>query len=141
MRIVSLQLGDAMYAIDVASVIEILRPLPITPVPRAAREVAGLINVRGQIIAAIDLRMRLGHPCVAPPMNVLVRVRAGIASLLVDRIGDVFEVDDSLLSRPPPTLPASARGLVTGSISLPDRLVLVLDADRATSLVDDGALS
>ena len=138
MRVVSFQLGGVTYALDIARVVEILRAQPITPVPRTGPEVAGLINVRGRIVPAIDLRLRLGHPAQAAPMNLLVTTPTGIASLLVDRVGDVHEVEPEQLSEPPPTLPAEARGLVVGSISFPDRLVLVVDADRATS---SGAVS
>ena len=140
MRVLSFEVGGERFAIDTAVVVEILRPLPITPVPRAP--IAGLINVRGQIIPAVDLRVRLGHPAIAAAgMNVLVQTSSGLASLLVDRIGDVFETEPSQFSPPPPTLPPAVNGLVIGTLALADRLVLVLDVDRATRPADDGLLS
>lgn len=140
-RMVSFHLASAIYGIDAGSVLEILRPQPITPVPGAAHGVAGLINVRGQILTAVDLRCRLGYPPAGTAMNVLVRTADGPVSLLVDRIGDVLEIDADQLVPPPDTLPAILRGLVTASYPFPDRLVLVLDADRATSTEGEGGFS
>lgn len=143
-RIVSFQLGDTTYAIDAMCVVELLRAQPITPVPRAPSMIAGLLNLRGHIIAAVDLRRRLGLAATAQSsscMNIIVRTDAGPVSLLVDRIGDVLELDESRFAPPPDTLPGALRGLVAGSYSFPDRLVLVLDADRAAHPEGTGALS
>lgn len=141
MRVVSFQLANVGCAIDAAQVLEILRPQPITPVPRARRTVAGLVNVRGQILPVIDLRIRLGVAATGEPMHVLVRAGELTASLLVDRVGDVLDVDPAQVSSPPSTLEPSLRGLVAGGLMLSDRLVLVLAADRALTLEDDGAMS
>ena len=140
-RLVSLQLAGVTYGIDAQHVIEILRPQPITPVPRAVSTIAGLINLRGQIIVAIDLGRRLGLPSATCAMNVLVRTPDGPASLLVEKIGDVLEVDPAAFTPAPDTLPAALRGIVVGSYPFPDRLVLVLDPDRTARTEDDGVLS
>lgn len=140
-RLVSFQLGGGSYGIHADRVIELLRPIPITPVPSAEPIVAGLINLRGQIIVAFDLARRLGVQASGAGMNILVHTASGAASLLVERIGDVLDVDDSTFAPAPDTLPAHLRGLVIGSYSFPDRLVLVLDPDRATRSEDEGVLS
>jgi purine-binding chemotaxis protein CheW len=109
----------------------------MTRVPLAPRVVQGLINLRGQIVTAIDLRRRLDlpdRPEDARPMNVVVRTSDGVVSLLVDEIGDVLEVDQSLLERPPETIAGAARELVTGVYKLKDRLLLALDVEQATVL-------
>ena len=73
----------------------------------AAEEIRGLINLRGQIVLAFDLRRRLGLPAPGrrrPPMNIVIRTPMGWSSLLVDRIGDVLDVDEELFEEPPETL-------------------------------------
>ena len=74
---------------------EVIRHQAMTRVPLAPKLIGGLINLRGQIVTAIDLRLRLGLPERRPgqlPMNVVVRSEDGAVSLLVDEIGDVLEV-------------------------------------------------
>ena len=84
--------------------------------------IRGLINLRGQIVVAIDLRRRLNAPERPEdqlPMNVVVRTPDGALSLLVDEIGDVLEVAGRNLRAPPETLQGIARELVLGVHKLP----------------------
>lgn len=130
-------LAGQCFGVDVERVQEVMRPQRTTRVPLAPPEVAGLINLRGQIVTALDLRRRLGfdeRPERSEPMNVVVRSAGEPVSLLVDQIGDVVDVDDSTFEPPPDTLAASAREMVLGAHKLPDRLLLVLDTDRALGL-------
>jgi len=108
----------------------------MTHVPLAATAVSGLINLRGQIVTAIDLRTRLGLPPRSAnerPMNVVVRDGDAAVSLLVDSIGDVLEVNDAAFERPPSTVRGSVRGLVLGAYKLTDNLLLVLDTAQAVT--------
>jgi purine-binding chemotaxis protein CheW len=130
-------LGDLFLGVEVLKVQEVIRYQEMTPVPLAPDVIEGLINLRGQIVTAIDLRRRLELPARAAgslPMNVVVRSDDGAVSLLVDEIGDVVEIDDDAYERPPETLKGVARELVTGVYKLKDRLLLVLDTDRAVAL-------
>jgi purine-binding chemotaxis protein CheW len=95
--------------------------------------VGGLINLRGQIVTAIDLRCRLGikqRKEGGCPMNVVVRSEQGATSLLVDRIGEVVTVDAGTFEEAPQNLRGVGQGLFTGTYKLHDRLLLVLDAPR-----------
>ncbi|MGE0443293.1 MAG: chemotaxis protein CheW, partial [Gemmatimonadales bacterium] len=106
------QVADLFFGIEVLQVQEVIRSLEMTRVPLAPPCIEGLINLRGQIVTAIDLRTRLGLPIrenEEPPMNVVVRTDDGALSLLVDAIGDVIETNDEAFERPPETLPADAR--------------------------------
>ena len=126
--------GDRYLGIDVTRVQEVIRHQEITRAPLAASEIRGLINLRGQIVLAFDLRRRLGLPARndgAPPMNVVVRTPDGLVSLLVDRIGDVLDVDTDLFEQPPETLQGEARELIRGAYKLDGALLLELDTDRA----------
>jgi purine-binding chemotaxis protein CheW len=119
--------------LEVTCIQEVIRCQPLTRVPLTSPVIAGLMNLRGQIVTAIDLRHRLGLPSREPgerPLNVVVRTPDGPVSLLVDEIGDVIEVDDETFERSPDTLADDARELIRGAYKLKDRLLLVLDAAR-----------
>lgn len=116
---------------------EVIRWQQMTRVPLAPPAVSGLINLRGQIVTAVDLRRRLGFPDRAmslQPMNVVVRTADGVVSLLVDEIGDVVEVTAEMFEPPPETLDEGTRALVRGVYKLPGRLLLVLDTEQALNL-------
>lgn len=125
------------FGIEVAKVQEVLRQQPMTEVPLAPREVRGLINLRGQIVAAIDLRRRLGLsdcPSNHSPMNVLLRTSDGPVSLLVDQIEDVLEIEPQSVEKPPDTLDGKAREFIVGASKQRNRLLLLLDTTKATQL-------
>ena len=127
------------FGLDVLKVQEIIRYQQMTRVPLAPREVRGLINLRGQIVTAIDLRRRLDledRPDDQLPINVIVQAEDGAISLLVDEIGDVLEVSNETFERPPETLAGTARELILGAYKLPDRLLLILDIERTVSLTE-----
>jgi purine-binding chemotaxis protein CheW len=132
---------DGLYlGVDVQKVQEVIRYQEMTRVPLASSMVNGLINLRGQIVTAIDLRRRLGlpeRPVDKLPMNVVVRTDDGVVSLLVDQIGDVQEVDSDTFERTPETLQGEARKLIQGVYKLSDRLLLVLDTERATQVPEE----
>jgi purine-binding chemotaxis protein CheW len=130
-------LGDQCFGLDVLKVQEIVRYQPLTFVPLAHPTVRGLINLRGQIVTAIDLRERLALPArpeSSDPVNVVVQTDDGAVSLMVDEIGDVLEVTEQQFERPPETLQGPARDLIQGAYKLADRLLVVLDPDLVVSL-------
>ena len=133
----SFRLAHLTFGVEVDRVQEVMRAQALTPVPLANPVVQGLINLRGQIVTALDLRRRLDLPereADEQAMNIVVRTSAGELSLLVDEIGDVVDVDDESFEGPPETLEGVARELITGAYKLDDLLLLVLDTDRAVEL-------
>lgn len=136
-------IDDLFFGVDVLDVQEVLRAQQMTPVPQAPDVVEGLINLRGQIVTAIDMRRRLQMPKLAtgqPPMNIVVSTQDGAVSLLVDEIGDVLDMDASNYERPPDNLDPAARELIRGVYKMKDRLMLVLDTEKAIE-VDAGLTS
>jgi purine-binding chemotaxis protein CheW len=130
------------FGVEVLRVQEVIRFQEMTPVPLASPVVSGLINLRGQIVTAIDLRRRLALVDRDPaelPMNVVIRTDDGAVSLLVDQIGDVLEVDSQNYERPPETLSGIARQLVLGVYKLKDELLLILDTDQTVELFEKTA--
>jgi purine-binding chemotaxis protein CheW len=126
-------LDGLLFGVEVNKVQEVIRYQEMTRVPLASRVIEGLINLRGQIVTAIDLRRRIElreRPQETQPMHVVVRTEDGPTSLLVDSIGDVVEVREETFERPPETLRGVARELIQGAYKLRDRLLLVLDLNQ-----------
>jgi purine-binding chemotaxis protein CheW len=131
------------FGLDVLKVQEIIRYQEMARVPLASPAVRGLINLRGQIVTAIDLRRRLelpDRPADQLPLNVVVQSDDGAVSLLVDEIGDVLEVSEKLFERPPETLQGAVRELILGAYKLPERLLLILDIERTVNVTGCGRL-
>jgi len=116
---VTFELGDRLYGVDVRAVQEVLRGQPLTRVPLAPPGLAGLINLRGQVLTAMDLCERLGLP-PRPP--------AGPA------IGGVVDVSDDNVEAPPDPLTGPTPHLIQGAYKLEGELLLALDVERAVYL-------
>jgi purine-binding chemotaxis protein CheW len=124
--------GNVLYGVPSARVREIMRVAHITPVPLVSPALRGVFNVRGELVTALDLRVRLGLPDVggAPLVHVLFPTPEGTMSLVVDREGDVLDIDPALFEQPPGGLSPVGRDCVMGAYRLPRQLLIVLDTDR-----------
>ena len=125
--------GD-LYGVEVEHVQEVLRSQSITRVPLAPPAVAGLINLRGQVVTAIELRERLGRkprPEGQEAVVIVVRLHGEAVSLLVDSIADVVDVHVRDFEAPPDTLDGAGRDLIRGAYKLSGQLLLSLDVNRA----------
>lgn len=125
------QVAEHLLGLDIAVVQEVLRRQEITRLPLATPAVRGIINLRGAIVPAVDLRCCLALPPAAAgadPATIVVRRRdEAAASLLVDEVGDVVQVADATFERTPDTVRGIARELIHGVYPLHDRLLLELD--------------
>lgn len=129
---VSFRLAGEHLGIPVTRVQEVLTAQTISPVPLAPAEVAGFLNLRGQIVTALDLRTQLGLPpraADAPPMNVVVRDADEMFSLLVDEVGDVVDAPADAVEPTPSTLDERWRRCAEGVLRLPEGLMVVLSLD------------
>jgi purine-binding chemotaxis protein CheW len=129
--------GKLLFGIDVTLVQEVMRYQDMTRVPLASPVIRGIINLRGQLVTAVDMRRRLGLPAMEQehlPMNVIVRRESDAVSLLVDEIGEVIDVSEDAFERPPETLVGAARELIRSVCKLEGALLLVLDAQQITSV-------
>ena len=127
--------GD-LYGVEVEHVQEVLRSQGLTRVPLAPPAVAGLINLRGQVVTAIELRERLGlppRPAGTDAVVIVVRLHGEAVSLLVDSIADVADVDIRDFEPPPDTMEGSARELIRGAYKLRGQLLLALDVYKAVA--------
>lgn len=127
---VSFLIGKQLLGVPVSVVQEVLNPQKIARTPKAKPEIAGLLNLRGQIVTAVDLRKRLGLPPQGgdrQSMNVVVRHKGESYSLLVDEVGDVIDVKTEGLESPPQTLDAHWKSLLAGVFQLEKNLFIILD--------------
>ncbi len=135
-RLVTFTLAGRLYGVDVGAVQEVLRSQPRTRIPLAPATLAGLINLRGQVLSAVDMREQLELPAREDdqePMVVVVRVAGEPVAMLVDSIGSVVDVDDDQFELPPDTLTGPSRELLLGAYKLTDSLLLALDVERAVA--------
>lgn len=122
--------GGQYYGVPVSDVQEVLSSHYITGMPLAPPAILGLMNIRGQIVPAVAMRIILGlqdETDLQSSMNVVVRHDGAEVSLLVDRIDDVIEIRSDCIESPPDTLDRSLRKFIHGVAQLPDSLLLLLN--------------
>jgi purine-binding chemotaxis protein CheW len=135
---VTATVGGQLFGLPVARVQDVFVPERITPVPLAAAEVAGLINLRGRIVTMLEMRRRLGLPDDdrrPTPMAIGVEWRGESYGLLIDEIGEVLTLPAARCEPAPANLDARLAEVTAGVHRLDDGLMMVLDVDR----VVDGA--
>lgn len=123
--------------VEVLEVREVLCNQILRQVPLAPGELAGLINLRGQIVPALDMRRLLhlpARPEGADPVTVVLRTEQGAVSLQVDEMNDVLELDADSFELPARNLDPALGRVLRGVHKLPDRLLLVLDTARTVEL-------
>lgn len=131
-QFVSFWVDGQLLGVPVNTVQEVLNPQTIAPLPKARSEISGLLNLRGQIVTAVNLRKRLGLPDVEggkESMNVVVRNRDESFSLLVDEVGEVINVSGDSLEAVPHTLDAHWKAVTMGVFRLEDRLFIILNTE------------
>ena len=144
-QLVVFQLGDEEFGFPVATVKEINRLLPITRIPRSPHFLEGVINLRGQITAVMDLRKRFhmpDRPRDDDTRIIVLQVDELLVGLIVDKVHEVRRIPEASIAPPPPVILAEMdRHYLTGVGKLDDRLIIILDAQgllskREVELVD-----
>ena len=133
---VTASIGDQLCGIAVLQVQDVLAPQRITPIPLAPPEVSGSLNLRGRIVTAIDLRIRMGLPPRDEDertMSIVVEHQHELYSLIVDDVGDVLKVSEKNFDRNPATLDALWRTYSEGVYRLEEGLLVVLDVSTLLS--------
>ncbi|GAA6622183.1 chemotaxis protein CheW [Scytonema sp. NUACC26] len=134
-------LNKIYFGIDIQYVQEVIRPEVMTRIPLAPPDICGLINLRGQILTAINLQQRLemGESVMrstaklideAPGFHIVVCLDDEAVSLLVDEVGDVLEFTENTFQPPPATLKGRMRQMLAGAYPLQEGFVLVLDIKK-----------
>jgi purine-binding chemotaxis protein CheW len=134
---VTMFIDGQMFGIPVLTVQDVLGPQRITRIPLAPKEVAGNLNLRGRIVTAIDVRLRLGlspRPPEKASMSVVVERSGELFSLMVDQVGEVLSLRAAAFERNPPTLDPLWRDFSAGIYRLDGKLMVVLDVERLLDL-------
>ncbi len=136
-QVCAFTLGEHLFGIDVQYIQEVFRFQEFTPVPLTPPLVTGLLNLRGQIVLAIDLRRRLGlaeREGEKSPTSIVVRIGDGLLSFLVDELFDIMSLDNAQYEAIPETLTETEKQFVTGCFKLSDRLLIMLDAEQVADI-------
>ena len=126
-------ISGRLYGLDVSVVQEVTKSLPMTRVPLAPTFVSGLINLRGQIATAVGLRVLFGlgtSELDKEFMHVVCNKEGLLLSFLVDQIGDVIEVEQSLFEPTPETVSADVARFMVGVYKMQDSLLSILDINK-----------
>jgi purine-binding chemotaxis protein CheW len=131
LKLLTATLADQRIGFDVGRVFDVIRLGTLTPVPLAPRWIAGVMNLRGRIVTAIDLRARFGLPSRnegAEAMCIVVDFQGERYGLVIDDVGDVVDVDKAIVEANPPTMPRAWQQVSTGVARL-DPLIVIVDVD------------
>ena len=123
-------IGDLFFGIPAIDVIELSRNLDFTSVPKGPAAVCGLMNLRGQLVPALDMHIRLGIEIIKPDgggVSIILSSNGSQVALIVDSVGEILSLNSNFFEPPPNKLTALAKEVVLGVYKLPDRLLLILD--------------
>jgi purine-binding chemotaxis protein CheW len=134
---VTVVIADQLFGLPIARVQDVFIPERLTLVPLAPPEVAGVLNLRGRIVTAIDMRRRLDlnkRPDGQPVMAIGIDTRSESYGLLVDAVGEVMKFPNSACEAKPANLDARWARVASGVIWLEGELLVVLDVDRVLDM-------
>ncbi len=140
---VTMLIGGQLFGVPVLQVHDVFVPSKLAHVPMAPPEVAGVLNLRGRIVTAIDMRQRLGYEPREPGarvMAVVIEYQSEPYSLLVDGVGEVLSLEDMAFERNPSNLDQHLRDVSEGIFRLDDKLLVVIALERVIHLLN-GAMA
>ena len=137
---VTVMIGGQLFGLPIARVQDVFMPERLTRVPLAGPEIAGVLNLRGRIVTAIDMRRRLGLP---PSTHTRRAMAVGIDlstesyGLMIDNVGEVLKLDDAKREPNPVNLDVRLARVSGGVHRLDAQLMVILDVDRVLDLAND----
>lgn len=144
LQLVSFNIGDEEFGVDILKVQEINRMLDVTRVPNAPEYVDGVINLRGKVIPIIDLRRRFGLERKEHDKNtriVVVELSGKVVGFVVDAVSEVLRIPKSVTEQPPPIVAGIGADYITAVGKLEDRLLILLDLEKVLSLEESRELA
>jgi purine-binding chemotaxis protein CheW len=137
---VTVMIDGQLFGLPISRVQDVFMPDRLTRVPQASVEIAGVLNLRGRIVTAIDLRRRLGLPPRSggrPPMAVGIELRGESYGLLIDSVGEVMKLADNTQEPNPVNLDSKLAAVSAGVHRLDGQLLVILDVDRVLDKASD----
>jgi purine-binding chemotaxis protein CheW len=139
---VTFTVAGQIFGLPIARVQDVFKPTRITRVPLAGAEIAGVLNLRGRIVTAIDMRHRLGikkRDDRGPLMAIGIEAKGESFGLLVDAVGEVLKLADDDCKANPINLDGKLSDLSAGVFRLEGQLLVVLDIERVLDLRSESA--
>jgi purine-binding chemotaxis protein CheW len=137
---VTAMIGGQLFGLPISRVQDVFKPERLTRVPLASNNVAGVLNLRGRIVTAIDMRARIGLPkeeTDRTPMALGVEFRGESYGLLIDAIGEVMKLPDEGREVNPVNLDPRMAKMSAGVHRLDGQLMVVLDVERVLEIAPD----
>ncbi len=137
LQLVSFNLGNEEYAVDILKVQEINRMVEITTIPNAPSYVEGVINLRGKVIPVINLRKKFGFEIkeMDTHSRIIVVDVGNTVGLIVDSVSEVLRLSSDTVEPPPRMTGNGSADYILGIGKLQDRLLILLDIE---TLLKDG---
>jgi purine-binding chemotaxis protein CheW len=132
-----------MFGLPIFRVQDVFVPVGLTRVPLAPPEVAGILNLRGRVVTAIDMRSRLDfgeREPGTPVMAIGIELKGESYGLLVDAVGEVMQLHNSACEAKPANLDPRLSRVAAGIYRLEGQLMVVLDVDRVLD-IQNGAVA
>ncbi|MBA4252224.1 MAG: chemotaxis protein CheW [Chlorobiaceae bacterium] len=136
LQIVSFNIGEEEFGVDILKVQEINRMINITQVPNSPDYISGVINLRGRIIPIIDLRKRLGMQSKQHDKDtriIVVELEGKTIGFIVDSVREVLRIPKNITEPPPSIVNGIDSDYITAVGKLEDRLLILLDLERLVS--------
>ncbi len=133
LQLVSFNIANEEFGVDILNVQEINRMVDITRVPNVAHFIRGVINLRGKVIPIIDLRARLNMPPIEHGTEtriVVVELGNNIIGFIVDKVNEVIRINKDITEPPPAMVSGIEAEYITAIGKLEDRLLILLDLKR-----------
>ena len=130
---VTVLIGEQLFGLPISRVQDVFMPDRLTRVPLSSPEIAGVLNLRGRIVTAIDMRCRLGMPQRTdgrPPMAVGIELKGESYGLLIDTVGEVMKLGDDTREPNPVNLDTRLARVSGGVHRLEGQLMVILDVDH-----------
>ena len=137
---VTVVIGEQLFGLPISRVQDVFMPDRLTRVPLSAPEIAGVLNLRGRIVTAVDMRRRLGLPPrtdARPPMAVGIELKGESYGLLIDTVGEVLKLADGTREPNPVNLDQHLARVSGGVHRLDGQLMVILDVDRVLETASD----
>ena len=130
---VTVMIGDQLFGLPISRVQDVFMLDRMTRVPLSSPEIAGVLNLRGRIVTAIDMRRRLGLPQRddgRKPMAVGIEFKGESYGLLIDTVGEVLKLAENTAEPVPVNLDPHLARVSSGVHRLEKQLLVVLEVDR-----------
>ena len=139
LQLVSFNVGNEEFGVDILKVQEINRIMEITEVPNSPHYIEGVVNLRGRVIPVINLRAKLGMPSIEYDNNtriIVVELNGSIVGFIVDKVSEVLRIPKSITEAPPEMALGINTDYITSVAKVDARLLILIDLEKVTGHID-----